>query len=134
MWGSFPYIVISIAFQPFICMFQENHLDACPIKTFLEVVERAMSCEITVHMSFSYKCGQFSWCNALIVEAVVIFPDMSPFRCLHNSILFPETLLSSVGSYLKYSRGVFTPRDPWLADQSTFSPRTFHSQLLSIFE
>ena len=78
MWGSFPYIVISIAFQPFNFTFQENYLDACPIKTFLEVVERAMSCEITVHMYFSYKCGQFSWCNALIVEVVVIVPDMSP--------------------------------------------------------
>ena len=107
IWGSFPYIVISIASQPFICTFQENHLDACPIRTLLEVVERTMSCEITVHMSFSYKCGQFSWCNALIMEVVVIFPDISPFRCLHDSILFPETLLSSVGSYLKYSQGVF---------------------------
>ena len=103
MWDSFPYIVISIASQSFICTFQENHLDACPIRTLLEVVERAMSCEIAVHMSFSHKCGQFSLCNALNVEVVVILPDISPFHCLRDSILFPKALLSSVGSYLKYS-------------------------------
>lgn len=102
-------------------------MNACPIRTLLEVVERAMSCEITIHMSFSHKCGQFNWCNALNVEVIVIFSDISPFYCLHDFVLFLEALLSSVGSYLKYSRGVFAPRDPRPTDQSAFSPQSSHS-------
>ena len=125
--SSFPYIVHFIASEPSIRTFQGNHLNACPIKTLRQVVERAMSCEITVQVSFSHKYDQFSWCSALNVNVVVTFPDICPFRCLHNSVVFPEILLSSVRSYWKYSQGVFTPRDPWLADQSTFSPQTPHS-------
>ena len=95
----------------------------------MEVVERVVSCEIIVHVSFSHKCGQFSWCSALNVEEVVTFLDISPSRHLHDSVVFPEPILSGVGSYLKYSRGVFAPQDPRLADQFTFSPQTPHSQL-----
>ena len=115
-------------------MFQGNHLDACPITTLLEVVERAVSCEITIHVSFPHKYGQFSWCNALNVEVAVTFLDISPFHCLRNSVVFLEPLLFGVGSYLKYSRGVFAPSDPQSTDQFAFSPRTPHSQLLSVSE
>ena len=52
LWDSFPYIVPPIASQLSICMFQGNHLDACPIKTLLEVVERVVSYE-NVQVSFS---------------------------------------------------------------------------------
>ena len=104
-------------------------MDACPIRTLLDVVERAVSCEIIVHVSFSHKCGQFSWCSALNVEVVATFLDISPFRHLHDSVVFLEPILSDVGSYLKYSRGVFAPRDPRLVGQFTFSPQTPHSQL-----
>ena len=50
--GSFSYIVSSIESQASICTSQENNLDACPIKTLLEVEERAVHCEVTVHVSF----------------------------------------------------------------------------------
>ena len=83
-------------------MSQENNLDACPIRTFLEVAERALSYEVTVQVSFSHKCGQFSWCSALNVEVVVTFSDISPFRCLHDSIVFPRALLFIARSYIKY--------------------------------
>ena len=46
--GSFPYITHSIASQLSICTSQGN------IKTLLEVVERAMSCEVTVYVSFPH--------------------------------------------------------------------------------
>ena len=131
LWDSFPFIVPLIASQPSLCTFQGNHLDACPIKTLLELVERAVSYE-TIQVSFPHKCGQFSWCSALNVEVAITF--LASFRYLHDFVVFPETLLSDVGSYLKYSQGVFTPRDPQSADQSTFSPWTSLSQLSSIFE
>ena len=51
-WGSFPYVVPSVASQPSICTTQGNPLDACPIKTLLEVVERAMSYENTIQVIF----------------------------------------------------------------------------------
>ena len=78
-------------------------MDACPIKTLLEVVETAMSCEDTVQVSFPHKCGQFSWGNALNVEVAVTFPNISSFCCLHGSVIFPEALLSGIINYLKYS-------------------------------
>jgi len=93
-----------------------------------------MSCEITVQVFFPHKYGQFSWCSALNVEVAVTFPDIFPFRCLHDSVVFSETLLSNVRSYWKYSQGVFTPRDPRLVNQSAFSPQTSHSQLSSVSE
>ena len=86
-------------------------IPTCPIKTLLVVVERPMSCEITIQVSFPHKCGQFSWYNALNME-VVTFLDISSSCCLHDSVVFLEALLSSVGNYLKYSQGVFAPRDP----------------------
>ena len=129
-----PFLIQSIISQPSICTFQGNHLDACPIRTFLEVVEKDMSCEIIVYVSFPHKCGQFSWCSALNVKVAVTFLNISPFHCLHDSVVFLKALLSSVGSYLMYSRGVFPPRDPQSADQFTFSTRTSHSQLSSISE
>jgi len=55
------------------------------------------------------------------VEVEVTFPDISFFCCLHGFVVFLETLLSSVGNYLKYSWGVFAPRDRRLAYQFTFS-------------
>ena len=106
--------------QPSICTSQGNNLDACPIRTHLEVVERAVSYEVTVQVFFPHKCNQFNWCSALIMEVVVTFPDISPFRCLHDSVVFPKTLLFSVGSYIKYSRGAFAPRDPRSVDKSAF--------------
>ena len=124
LWDSFPFIVSPIASQPSICTFQGNHLDVCPIKTLLEVVERAVSCEI-VQVSFPHKCNQFNCCSALKVEVAVTF--LASFYYLHDSVVFPETLLSSVGSYLKYSQGVFASRDPRSVDQFAFSPRTSHS-------
>ena len=131
LWDSFPFIASPIASQPSIYMFQGNHLDVCPIKTLLKVVERAVSCE-TVQVSFPHKCSQFNCCSSLNVEVAVTF--LASFYYLHDSVVFPETLLSSVGSYLKYSEGVFAPRDPQSTNQSTFSHRTSHSQLSSIFE
>ena len=129
-----PFLIQSIISQPSICTFQGNHLDACPIRTFLEVVERAISCEITIHVSFPHICGQIYWCSVLNVEMAVIFPDISRFHCLHDFVVFPETLLFDARSYLKYSQGVFTPQDPRSADQSAFSPQTSHSQLSSVSE
>ena len=35
--------------------FLGKHLDACPFKTLLEVIEGAMSSENTIHMSFLHK-------------------------------------------------------------------------------
>ena len=125
--GSFPYIVPSVTSQPFTCTIQGNHLDACPIRTLLEVVERAVSCEVTVQISFPHKCGQFNWCSALNVEVVVTFLDISYFHCLHDSIVFLEALLPGVGSYLKYSQGVFAPWDPRSVDRFTLSPWTSYS-------
>ena len=131
---SFLYIFSSIASQLSICTYQGNHLDVCLIRTLLEVVQKAVSCEITVQVSFPHKCGQFNWCSTLNVKVIVAFPDISPFRCLHNSVVLPKALLSGVGSYIKYSQDVFAPRDPRSADQSTLSFRTSHSQLSSISE
>ena len=79
-------------------------------------------------------CGQFSWRSALNMEGAITFPDISSFGYLHISVVFPEALLSGVGSYLKYSWGVFAPREPWSVDQSAFSPQTSHSQLSSVSE
>jgi len=84
--------------------------------------------EIIVQVSFPHKCSQFSCCSALNVEVVVTFPDISSFCCLHDSVIFLKTLLSSVGSYIKYSRGAFAPWDPRSADQFAFFPRNSHSQ------
>ena len=95
------------------------------------MVERVVSYEITVHVSFPHKCGQFSWCSTLNVEVIVTFLDISLFCCLHDSVVFPETLLSDVGSYIKYSRGAFAPWDPRLADQFAFSPQTSYSLIHS---
>ena len=47
-----PFIVISLASQPFTCTFQGIFLDTCPIRTLLEVVEGVSSCEVTVQESF----------------------------------------------------------------------------------
>ena len=60
-------------------------------------------------MSFPHICSQFSCCSALNVEVVVTFPDISFFCCLHDSVIFLKTLLSSVGSYIRYSWGAFAP-------------------------
>ena len=93
-------------------MIQGNHLDACPInaveracpiRTLLELVERTMSCEVTIQMSFPHKCSQFIWCSALNVEVVVTFLDISSFRCLQDSVVFSKALPFGAGNYLKYS-------------------------------
>ena len=94
--------------------FLGKHLDACPIKTLLEVIKGAMSCENTIQMSFLHKRGQFSLCNALNMEMAVTFLDISSFCCLHGSVIFPEALLYGVVDYLKYSRGGFPPRTSYL--------------------
>ena len=94
--------------------FLGKHLDACPFKTLLEVIEGAMSSENTIHMSFLHKRVQFSWCNALNMEVAVTFLDISSFCCLHGSVIFPEALLYGVVNYLKYSRGGFPPRTSYL--------------------
>ena len=47
-----PFIVISLASQPFTCTSQGIFLDTCPIRTLLEVVEGVSSCEVTVQESF----------------------------------------------------------------------------------
>ena len=91
-------------------------------------------CEITVQVSFPHKCSQFSWCSELNVNVAITFLDISSFRCLHDSVVFLEALLSGVGSYLKYSQGVFAPRDPQSTNQSAFSPRSSHSQISSVSE
>ena len=78
---------------------------------------------------FSHKCDQFSWYSALNVEVAITFSDISSFLCLHDSIVFPEALLSSVGSYLKYSRAVFASRDPWSVDWFTLSPETSYPRV-----
>ena len=124
LWGSFPCIVPSVASQPSICTNSRNPLDASPIKTLLEVLERAMSYENTVQVSFPHKCNRLNSCNALNVEVAITFQDISSFRCLHNSVVFPETLLAGIDNYSKYSRGSFAPRDPQSVDQFAFSPRT----------
>lgn len=49
--GSFPYIALSFTSEPSIYTFQGNFLDACPIRILLEVVERVVSCEVTVQIS-----------------------------------------------------------------------------------
>ena len=41
-----------IASKPSIRMSQRNNLDACPIKTLLEVVEKAVSYGVTVQVFF----------------------------------------------------------------------------------
>ena len=134
LWGSIPYIVHSIASQPFICTSLGNNLDIFPVKTLLEVVKKVLSCEVIVQVSFPYKCDQFNWCSALNVEVVVTFPDISPFCCLHDSVIFSKTLLSSVESYIKYFWGAFAVQDSRSADQFAFSPQTSHSQLLFVSE
>ena len=102
-----------IASKPSICMSQRNNLDACPIRTLLKVVERDVSYGVTVQVFFfSHKCGQFSWCRALNVEVAATFPNISSYHCLHDSVVFPRVLLSGAGSYIRYSRCAFTPRDP----------------------
>ena len=52
--GSFPYIAHFPTSQLFICTFQGNSLNACPIRTLLNVVERVVICEITVQESFPH--------------------------------------------------------------------------------
>lgn len=49
---SFLYILSPIASEPSIYIAQGVSLDACPIKALLEVVECAVSYEITVQRSF----------------------------------------------------------------------------------
>ena len=129
---SFTYIAPFIAFQPSIYTSQRNNLDAYPIKPLLEVLQRAVSCGITVQVSFPHKCSQFNWCKTLNVEVVVTFLDISSFRCLHNSVVFLRALLSGAGSYIKYSQGAFAHQDPQLTGQLTFFPQTFYSQFQSI--
>ena len=55
--GFLSYIVFSIASQSSTCTSKGNNLDACPIKTLLEVVESVVSCGITVQVSFPHKCS-----------------------------------------------------------------------------
>ena len=71
-------------------------------------------------MFFPHKCKQFHWCSALNMEVVVTFPNISPFLCLHDYIVFPTALLFNVGSYIKYSQGAFAPWDPRSVDKSVF--------------
>ena len=53
-WRSpFPYIVTWIASQTSTWIASNPHLDACPIKALLEVVEYATSCKGTVQEFFA---------------------------------------------------------------------------------
>ena len=104
--------------------FLGNPLDACPIKTLLEVVGGAMSCEDTVQVSFPHKCDQFSWCNALNLEGAITFLDISFLCCLHSSFTFLGAPLSSMVDYLKYSQDASAPRGPQFMHQFPFSPRS----------
>ena len=70
----FLYIVSPNASKPSTCTSQGRNWDACPIKTLLEVVESVMSGGTTVQLSFLHKCDQLSWCSALNVEVMAIFP------------------------------------------------------------
>ena len=90
LWRSLPYIVPSITSQPSICTILGNPLDACPIKTILEMVEGAVNHENIIQVSFLHKCGQFSWCSALNMEVAVTFPNISFFCCLHGFVAFPQ--------------------------------------------
>ena len=42
------------------------------------------------------------------------FPNISYFRCLHGSVVFPKALLYGTVDYLKYSRGSFPPQTSYL--------------------
>ena len=42
------------------------------------------------------------------------FPNISSFRCLHESVVFPKALLYGTVDYLKYSRGSFPPQTSYL--------------------
>jgi len=57
-----------------------------------------MSYEVTVQVSFPHKCGQLSWCRVLNVEVMATFPNISHFRCLHDSGVFHSALLSGARS------------------------------------
>ena len=54
--------------------FQGNHLDACSIKAFLEIIGRVVSWENTIQVSFLHKYGQFSGYSAFNVVVAVTFP------------------------------------------------------------
>ena len=68
-----------------------------------------MSYGVTIQVSFPHKCGKFNWCRALNVEVMATFLDISPFHYLHDPGVFHRPLLSSVGSYIRYSWGAFAP-------------------------
>ena len=99
-------------------------MNTCPIKTLLEVVRGAVSCEDTIQMSFLHKCGQFSLCSALNVEVIVTFWDISSFRFLHGSVTFPGAPLFSMANCLKYFRDASAPREPRSTCQFPFSPQS----------
>ena len=75
-------------------------MDACPVKTLLEVVESVVSCGITVQVSFPHKCDQLSKCRALNVEVMVVSTDISSFLYLHVSDVFHGVLIVGVGRQL----------------------------------
>ena len=66
--------------------------------TLLEVVERVVSCEVAIQVSFPHKCGQLSLCSALNVEVMATFLNISLFPYLHDFDVFHSALLSYAGS------------------------------------
>jgi len=41
-----------------------------------------VSCEVTVHVFFPYKCDQLNWHRVLNVEVIATFPDIFRLCCL----------------------------------------------------
>ena len=89
----FPYIVPPIAFEPSTCTFEGINLDACPIRTLLEVLKCAMSCGITVQGLFFHYCDQLSWYSILNAEVITILPKYFLSSLLTRLYCLPRYLV-----------------------------------------
>ena len=57
----------------------DDLLDACPIQNLLKALWIAVNWDITIQVSFPYKCGQLVRCRALNVVVITFFSDISSF-------------------------------------------------------
>lgn len=75
-----------------------------------------ISCRLWRHCSGAIKplCGKLSWYNALNWEVIGALSKSSSFSCLHAATSFLGLQLYGLGDLSPVSRGVSTPRAPWL--------------------
>ena len=62
------------------------------------------------------------------MEVMATSPNISFFHCLHDFGVFHTASLYGVGSQIRFSRGAFAPRDPWVMNHLVFFPRTSYPE------